>query len=200
MINLLTIFSVFLIWISGVDRGEPDYRNKALLRELENFGYSSEYREIRLPSEIEANGEFTGRFFKVQGKSHTDDHGYLYAGRVNICRSGGCSPSGFSIQSEYENFDYFILFDGNAQVVVVRVFSYQATKGHEITSRGWLKQFQGYSGGSLTVGKEIDGISGATISVYAITEDIKQRTALLRAYLNCAAQAVPDGKQLYSGW
>ncbi len=57
-----------------------------------------------------------------------------------------------------------------------------ATHGQEITARGWLKQFIGYNGSeSLKVDKNIDTISGATISVYAITSDIKLITCLLKS-------------------
>ncbi|WP_234408600.1 FMN-binding protein [Marinilabilia salmonicolor] len=81
--------------------------------------------------------------------------------------------------SEY--FDYFILFDAEKSVQVVKVFNYQATHGYEITSRGWLKQFAGHDGSeSLQVNKNIDAISGATISVQAITEDVQRQTSLLQ--------------------
>ncbi|HCY41547.1 MAG TPA: FMN-binding protein, partial [Prolixibacteraceae bacterium] len=45
----------------------------------------------------------------------------------------------------------------------------------------WLKQFQGYDGTRpLTVGKSIDAISGATVSVFSITDDIQEKTRLLK--------------------
>jgi Na+-translocating ferredoxin:NAD+ oxidoreductase RnfG subunit len=65
-------------------------------------------------------------------------------------------------------------------VVQVKVFNYQATHGQEITAKSWLKQFIGYQGQKeLKVNKDIDSISGATISTYAITEDINKRSAIL---------------------
>jgi len=62
----------------------------------------------------------------------------------------------------------------------VRVFNYQATHGQEVSAKGWLRQFDGYDGSTvLKVGKDIDAISGATISVYGITRDVQERTRLL---------------------
>ena len=105
----------------------------------------------------------------------------VYIGRVNSCRTGGCSsPQAVHKDNEYEFFDYFILFDPNGKAVSVRVFNYEATHGQEITIKGWLKQFYGYDGTkNLRVGKEIDSISGATISVYGIVNDIRLKTILL---------------------
>jgi len=80
-----------------------------------------------------------------------------------------------------EFFDYLIVFDTNLSVQQVKVYNYQATHGQEVTTKGWLKQFQGYDGSrSLTVGKSIDAISGATVSVYEITNDIQEKTRLLK--------------------
>ena len=48
--------------------------------------------------------------------------------------------------------------------------------------KGWLNQFIGYDGTkTLRVGKEIDSISGATISAYGITTDIQQKTFYLQS-------------------
>jgi len=74
-----------------------------------------------------------------------------------------------------------VAFDSNLLVQYVKVYNYQATHGQEITNKGWLKQFQGYDGSrSLTVGKSIDAISGATVSVQGITTDIQEKTRILK--------------------
>ena len=63
----------------------------------------------------------------------------------------------------------------------VEIFNYQATYGYEITNKRWLKQFIGFGEDELLeVGKNIDAISGATISVHAITYDIQEKTDFLR--------------------
>ena len=52
---------------------------------------------------------------------------------------------------------------------------YHSEYGYEITARSWLKQFQGLKGGKLRKGYEIDGISGATISVNSIIQSINRQ-------------------------
>ncbi len=99
---------------------------------------------------------------------------YIYMGRVNTCRAGGCSIKN-NQSSTYENFDYIILFNRNKSVEVVKIIEYNATHGQEITAPSWLKQFKNYNGeDTLEVGKNIDAISGATISTNSITKNIQQ--------------------------
>lgn len=126
-----------------------------------------------------------GAFYKIYTPFDTSQNvGYLYSGRVQCCRSGGCDPNHSDntamdgLQSEY--FDYCIYFDNEITVKTVKVISYRATHGHEITAKSWLKQFIGFTGQkAIRPGKEIDAISGATISVYAITADIEHKTKIL---------------------
>jgi len=81
---------------------------------------------------------------------------------------------------EFEYFDYFILFDSLNRIITTRVYNYEATHGAEITAKGWLNQFNGFDGTkNLRIGKEVDSISGATISVFGLVADIQEKTALL---------------------
>jgi hypothetical protein len=135
--------------------------------------------------EFSANNFDSDKFFEVHRIGSSEIKGYLHFGRVNTCRAGGCNAPGISgpvEKSEY--FDYTILFNPSLEVEDIRVYNYQASYGHEITARGWLKQFKGFSGEkTLEVGKHIDGISGATISVIAITDDVQLKTRLLKENL-----------------
>lgn len=124
-----------------------------------------------------------GELFFV--KSNDNQKRLIYIGRVNSCRSGGCSLEIASDSEtdleEFEYFDYVIFFDSTITIQKVVIFNYQATHGYEVTAKSWLKQFNRYNGMSeLVVGKNVDAISGATISVYAITDDISYVLSQLR--------------------
>jgi hypothetical protein len=129
---------------------------------------------------------YEGNFYRLKQTAKDETSGYLHLGRVKTCRTGGCGAPGTDTeQNSSEYFDYVILFDTAINVELVKIFNYQATHGHEITARGWLKQFLGFSGrDSLEVGKDIDTISGATISVYAITSDVQYKTEKLKELIN----------------
>jgi len=52
--------------------------------------------------------------------------------------------------------NYYIFFDSAKTVKQVEVFNYQATHGYEITAKGWLKQFAGFSGNDTLEIKGVD--------------------------------------------
>lgn len=100
--------------------------------------------------------------------------GYCYLGKVYTSRGNNGN------NEDAEFFKYLILFNIDKKIEKVKVLRYEASYGQEISSRSWLKQFIGYGGQKkLRMGKEIDSISGATISSEQITKDIKQVTQLL---------------------
>ncbi len=164
---------------------DVDYTNKSLVKKLEKEGIDmQQLQELHLQDSGVSTSELDSKFF-VTGSTDVSQLHYIFVGRVNSCRTGGCSVAGntgTNMSSEY--FDYLILFDNRARINLVHVFNYRATHGYEICSRGWLRQFSGYNGsGQLEVGKTIDGISGATKSVHAITSDVRRRTNQLQEIL-----------------
>jgi Na+-translocating ferredoxin:NAD+ oxidoreductase RnfG subunit len=180
-----TLIFGFLIALAGFGQNEPDLQNKRLISSLKknNISDYSLLEELRVVNCLENPSEINGRFFKVSKNPENSDVKYVFVGRVNSCRAGGCSISSkthANLESEY--FEYCIFFDSAKTVKQVDVFNYQATHGYEITAKGWLKQFIGFSGkDTLEVNKNIDSISGATISVFAITDDVQQKTKMLKS-------------------
>lgn len=179
------ILSITLSLISFLSWGQSEiqYQNKALKKILGKAGIPdfSKIQEISIGDSIRQNYKLQGKFFEI--KSDVSQYKYIYVGRVNSCRAGGCSISvEIPKNGESEYFDYFILFDRDKTLQLLKVFNYQATHGHEITAKGWLRQFIGYNGSkSLQVNKDVDAISGATISVHAITVDIEMKTRILKS-------------------
>ncbi len=164
-------------------QNDIEYKHKSLRKSLQKAGGIdlSAMEELVLPDSVIAARRIKGKYFLIK-ESNVSHYRYIYVGRVNSCRAGGCdvaSENPHNSTSEY--FDYFILYNVAKTVQKVSVFNYQATHGHEITARGWLKQFMGYDGAEpLMVDKNIDAISGATSSVYAITADVIMKTEILQ--------------------
>ena len=134
---------------------------------------------------IEDNDETFSQSKIFEIKTDTVIVGYVYVSRVNSCRAGGCSITPSDNAIEFEYFDYYFITDTHANVVNVKVFNYQATHGHQIMSRGWLKQFVGYGGNqSLLYGKDIQAISGATISAKTLIDDIQKAELVILDIIN----------------
>ncbi len=196
MVKLL-IFCAFILNFGGVpEQDSIVFHPKSLFTELLKSGNVTEPRllEIQIDGNNPDENKIPGKYYSVEYKTGYSPISFVYVGRVNSCRTGGCSANPEnSGTGEHEYFDYFILFDSDITVRQVRVYNYQATHGQEITSKGWLKQFEGYDGNkSLQVGKDIDGISGATISVFGITADIYGKRERLHEILNSHNADTPD--------
>jgi hypothetical protein len=120
-----------------------------------------------------------GNFYRL--KNNEKLQGYLYVGRVNSCRSGGCEIDRETREPSFEFFDYFVILDTSIVVKKVKIFNYQATHGHEVMSSGWLRQFIGYNGDEdLKYGRDIEAISGATISAKSLNADVQFFTKVLK--------------------
>ncbi|TLX77646.1 FMN-binding protein [Labilibacter sediminis] len=177
-LKYLILVMVCAVGINAFGQKEVNFKHKAIQKEIRK---TFDLEQVNLkPFGLEEETHMQGKFFKL---AETDNK-YVYIGRVNSCRAGGCSIDR-DIKGPSEYFDYFILFDEKAEVKLVKIFNYAATHGHEVTSKGWLKQFLGHENGEeLEVGKNIDSISGATISVYALTSDVKEKTDYLNKILS----------------
>lgn len=72
-------------------------------------------------------------------------------------------------------FDFIVIFDTNLMVSKVSVLVYREDHGGEIGSKRWLKQFTGSAiDKTLIYQKDIVGISGATISVKSMTNEVNK--------------------------
>lgn len=179
LVILLGISSFFL---NSTFEEDIDYKPKMLLKEISNLPSGKDFhlKEIIHPDLTAIAYDLKGKFFEITGNANQNYTAYV--GRVNCCRSGGCSNQvTVDFNGEFEYFDYFILYDPQNKVITTRVYNYEATHGAEITAKGWLNQFVGFDGTkNLRIGKEVDSISGATISVFGLVTDIQEKTALLK--------------------
>jgi hypothetical protein len=88
-----------------------------------------------------------------------------------------------SAKGRYDYFDYSVIFSHDQIVRKVIVTVYRSTHGAAICQKNWLSQFEGYKGGPLQLGKDIDAVSGGTMSASSLVRDI-ERTHLLLSSLN----------------
>ena len=83
--------------------------------------------------------------------------------------------------SKTNTFDYYVLYNTQAEILKVEVLSYRESHGFEICNKRWLKQFIGINIASeFEYNNKVDAISGATISVNSIKSSIYQNTQYLK--------------------
>lgn len=87
--------------------------------------------------------------------------------------------------SKVDMFTYLVLYDSALKITFVEILEYKENYGGEISSKRFLKQFQGSDGDrQLELERDIDGISGATISVKSILwsiNDLNENMMNMRA-------------------
>ena len=74
---------------------------------------------------------------------------------------------------------FMVILGGNGEIINTTIIKYREAYGGEIKHTGWLAQFNNRNNqSSYKVGKDIDGITGATISVNSISKGIHKITIL----------------------
>lgn len=85
-----------------------------------------------------------------------------------------------SSKGKNDFFDYMVLLDESLEIQKVVVLIYRSSYGGEIMAKSWLKQFIGkVKGEEMEFGKDIDGISGATISAPSMAKGVKSVSLFL---------------------
>ena len=70
---------------------------------------------------------------------------------------------------------FLVLFNTEGEIISSEVIKYREAYGGEVDNKNWLSQFIHFSDTSdYSVGKNIDGISGATISVNSLSLGIRK--------------------------
>lgn len=110
---------------------------------------------------------------RVYGATATADT--LVVGPDTLFRVGRAdSLLGFAVVRHVMGKDqpitYLVATDAELRLRDVDILVYRESYGGEVAYESWRRQFRGHGpGDSLRVGREIRGISGATISVHAVT-------------------------------
>ncbi len=114
-------------------------------------------------------------YFDVNN-SNGDKLGYFVFKTTNACHFGGCIGDTKRPDPEsllfYDKIHYYVLLDTHFIIQNIRVLEHESDWGIEIGSRFWLKQFFDKKPGNFQLNENIDGISGATVSVEAMITDL----------------------------
>ena len=74
---------------------------------------------------------------------------------------------------------FLVTFDLEGTIITSSIVKYREPYGGGVSTSSWIKQFDGKNlNSSFDVGTDIQGISGATISVNSVSKGIKKLTIL----------------------
>ena len=75
---------------------------------------------------------------------------------------------------------FLVIFSSDGGIIQVDIIRYREPYGGAIGSRNWLNQFKGKSGSDgFKIDKNIDSITGATISVSSVTRGVYKLTLMM---------------------
>lgn len=158
--------------------GSPPGMNKKVQKEVNKiFGSDTQCREIGLNKD----GQSLSYLIREGDRAYA-------LGQPEDLKAYVLSTSA---KGRYDYFDYSIIYAMDLSVMGVLVTTYRSSHGAGISSKGWLKQFKGYRGEELRLGKDVDSISGATISATSMLEDMK-RCSLLMEELKASGRLNQD--------
>jgi len=112
---------------------------------------------------------FNSHTYKLEELKNVDDAFY-------VIKEGG-SISGYIVvanaPSKFHQFDYYIIFNKNADILKIEILKYRENYGAEICSKKWLEKFIKIPiNDYVEYNRKVDGISGATISVNSVKKDV----------------------------
>lgn len=155
-------------------------KNHRLLSEADArallFPQASAFSEVA-PARVTAASKVIGR----------DPAVTMVAARLRVWRvqSAGADAGWLvtdSVIGKFEKIDYAVALSADGEVQRVEVLAYRESHGHEVMERNWLAQFAGAGVASvLKVGKDIDGVTGATLSCVHLSEGVRRVTRLVHA-------------------
>ena len=161
-VSAMVMLSTLFLFGFKVDKLSPRLQekiNSAVTGTYEVTDFTMNWVDITPELNQKTPSELGGdNLFEVvsQGKSL----GYVYV---------GVAPS------LKKTFDYVVLFDADMSIKKSKILIYREDHGRQVGSQRWLKQFIGRkSGETLVYGKDIDGISGATVSAKSMTLAVSQ--------------------------
>jgi len=84
------------------------------------------------------------------------------------------------IWGRYHEFEYMMVTDTSLNIIDITILNYPESHGKAVTDKNWLINFNGFSPTRIPVfRKDIDALSGATISSGSLSENIGKSLLLL---------------------
>lgn len=165
----ITIF--YLFCTIGLLAEEPALPGKRERKELSRiFGEETDFRRIQIPEDKQSlQGYLKEGDAVLEVVKEEQVIGYLLSTQA---------------KGRFDFFDYSVIFSENLEILSMMILVYWSNHGVGVCNKNWLKQFKGYSGGKLQLGKNIDSISGATLSASSLVKDVERCYQLMVALKN----------------
>lgn len=175
--KLIVLFIGLFTYISGSNTNaySPKMLKKTEKQVKKHFKETISLVEFK-PEHFDAQAS-SSSFFYIQN-SHQALLGIAVITHANGCVMGGCAISN-THETRFEQFDILSIYDKGKDLKSLTVLDYPGEHGFEISAKWWLKQFLGSSAAKHKYRKNIDAISGATISAQSVVDEINALNSII---------------------
>lgn len=157
---IIFISTIFILTVfSDLPEKMEKKINKEVLNVFEIDDFNKDLVSIDPESLAKMSASFnTDGFFKIVRQDKM--LGYFYYGQG---------------QAKATVYDFVVIFDKEMIVRKIKVLAYREDYGGEISSKRWLRQFEGIgTSDQMRYSKDIKAISGATISAESMTRAVNE--------------------------
>jgi len=129
--------------------------------------------KFTIPAKAKKNAESATK------QKFLNDFIYIY----KVSEKGKIKAYGFldNVKGKAMPITFLVVFNTKGVILSSHIVKYREQYGGEVASKDWNKDFKGMDANSdFTVGKSIDSISGATISVNSVSKGIKKLAILFK--------------------
>ncbi|VAX25711.1 hypothetical protein MNBD_IGNAVI01-1316 [hydrothermal vent metagenome] len=172
MKTLFLIFTIFSISSFNLVFGnEIQNRTEEILRTHFGEDITITYKKYDLDRNMKSNieNQIEQRFFSD----------YIYIWQVESNDSLKAIALMDNVYGKTLPITFLVIFKLDGSISSTHIIKYREDHGGAVTSENWNEQFDGKdSRSTYIIGEDIQGISGATISVRSITKGIQKLTLL----------------------
>ena len=171
----LIVFLGLVVWASTLTANLKE-KTESLIYDHYGDSISVLFKKIPIPEEIKFTAEKKAQLRFMR------DQIYIW----EISRNEEMIGLAYldNVKGKSQPITYAVFFDSQGMVEGSHIIKYREPIGGEVSNQYWLNQFFGKSWESdYKIGSDIDGISGATISVNAVTRGIHRSTYIVEYLL-----------------
>ncbi len=175
MLKKITIIQILFLAI--IFAGEIKDQTETYLKNYFDKEVNLEVEKYFLPLKIRRNLEN-----QVQQRFYTD-FVYLYSVKENDKIIAYAILD--NVLGKVQPITFLVIYDMDFSIKETKIIKYREEHGSEVQNDEWRRQFLGKTPDSkFQLDKDIDGISGATISVKSLIKGVKKTTLLIQNIVN----------------
>lgn len=169
----LIYIGIFVLTLSTLSANGIKDKTEEVIQSVYDSGVELEFGKWQIPGELKQQAQV-----KAKQKFYQDHLFYWEIKKQNSLKGIGVIDN---VIGKSMPITFLVIFDKAGNIKHTEIIKYREPYGGGVQNSAWNKQFEGKdSTSSFKVGKEIQSISGATISVNSVTKGIKKLTFIFK--------------------